>query len=1463
MPETTKKPIKIVPNTIKTIPKIKPSTIIPKKTLEDQLEEIYDEINIDIDDLPDELLEVYEELEGTYKEKSIQKNWKLWLSMFTPFILPAFIKGVSGQVTLPYDARQSVQSNAPEPKVVVDYAKKYFEEHGLELVKTLSQTDCERLKVQLKDNWGKGPDAFKKSFQEDYANTKARLDAIYRTEYVTAQNEGILARSRDAGHKMKQWNAALDERTCPVCGDQLHGTIIPIEEEFSAVVEHKNGSEEISVNGPPAHPNCRCVLTTLNEEDYDEIKEDSAYLEDVFETIKLNYKCKAGTVDDSNKCEPIDSKNNHIESYSKILESKVPKKFGDQVYLVRMGSEKENNTNIAGNVFVGNNINILIKKALESSKESGNLIIGRCSKDAFEDDELDKISKNDFSVTSRYLGQSFSPVDVVIDTGTSDTIYKRSKDELEKEKNLFDTHELQLNKIEQNTALSNYRNFGYQSINNILRKNYVIEGENKKSALDPTPVYSKEYIDKALKDASLISDAMEPSKENKTLSRVDGAAITATLFPVAGITEELTNYFKKTYEKSSKYPKAEDILFDNIKPPSEKTWNNYLTTKLKGLEFKDPAFLSTSKSESGIKEDLLNSSNELSPYGIPSLLKIEVPKGTRLADMQERLGIGEGRYKTEKEVLLDKNTIFKIKSVKLEPHDNGIIARIMVRAIQKLPEPIKENSTSNNILVYFENSPIKSMDIAYLYDVVEYIKLNYKCPKGTVDDSNKCDIEKPIVNIPIPNKFKDIDNVKSDKIRGESSEFLNQLVQSNEYLVNSLKSYTNIGHLEVNKYLGNRISGNIPKETEKIIIGLDSIFNLQKEQNFLTSSSITTYRGVSDIEIENLLGLNQKHIYDIEPGKIITDPKFVSTTLNKEQALQFGRDRYGGSIITILIPKNSEALHTESVSGSEDELLINRNQSYKFLGVNKNIDNSGLDSNKPVHEFIFELVNANQKQNSSYLADAFETIKLNYNCPDSEKNGTGPGSCGGNKPSDSLENFKLGDKPTKSREQEPVVKKVKDILFGNSSNIQITKVHRDVPGLSWLEEDRAYAKERSVKTGKPITGTVTASFEGRLPIEMVKDLPGENNEHTNKDILTDFKAEPIFESIKNEGVKEPITIFVNHEGKAYISEGNHRTHIAAATGQKDIPVEVRYFSGGEFIKGTWNLRNFEKETPEKYIEFEKTINNESRKQDSAYLSDVTDFIKLNYKCPKGTIDDTNACGLEGHKENNEEFIGFKSDHDFSSPQDIEANKRIQASLDRAAEPLKKFSKEDRHVLTMYSGGRFHQINEYLNGSMKDMENSNDVFDKANVKESKQLIEKLDKLFTNSDLSEPLVTYRGISNKTLSKYPELVNALDTPGSEIEFPCFSSTSALPFMANNFTTDENRRMGRLLELQLPSGTKALFIAEESVLPNEFEILVNRGTKFKVVETRYTDIIPPNNGSYKDRSAKHVKITTIKAIV
>lgn len=45
-----------------------------------------------------------------------------------------------------------------------------------------------------------------------------------------------------------------------------------------------------------------------------------------------------------------------------------------------------------------------------------------------------------------------------------------------------------------------------------------------------------------------------------------------------------------------------------------------------------------------------------------------------------------------------------------------------------------------------------------------------------------------------------------------------------------------------------------------------------------------------------------------------------------------------------------------------------------------------------------------QKQDSSYLEDVTNFIKLNYNCPDSEKVGSGPGSCGGNKPDNNKNN---------------------------------------------------------------------------------------------------------------------------------------------------------------------------------------------------------------------------------------------------------------------------------------------------------------------------------------------------------------------------------------------------------------------------------------------------------------------------
>jgi len=307
------KKVVISNNKIKTLPKIPINQIISSKSFKDRLDSIVNEIEVDISDIPEELLDDYYDMEDEIKPKLIKKNWLLWSSIFIPFVLPSYIKGMSGTVELPPDAKQSVLVPAPAPKQVTDYAKQYFTNHGLELVKTLTQTDCERLKIQMLNNWGMGEDKFASSFKEDYANSKSRLETIYRTEKVKAENEGIMARAKNANHTKVIWNCALDERSCEICSS-LQGQVTNIGEVF----------EGTNVTSPPIHPSCRCVLTSLTEEDYDElpdeyIRQDASYLNDVASFIKQNRKCKVGTYDDSNACsQKLNSLLNDVASFMKL-----------------------------------------------------------------------------------------------------------------------------------------------------------------------------------------------------------------------------------------------------------------------------------------------------------------------------------------------------------------------------------------------------------------------------------------------------------------------------------------------------------------------------------------------------------------------------------------------------------------------------------------------------------------------------------------------------------------------------------------------------------------------------------------------------------------------------------------------------------------------------------------------------------------------------------------------------------------------------------------------------------------------------------------------------------------------------------------------------------------------------------------------------------------------------------------
>lgn len=132
----------------------------------------------------------------------------------------------------------------------------------------------------------------------------------------------------------------------------------------------------------------------------------------------------------------------------------------------------------------------------------------------------------------------------------------------------------------------------------------------------------------------------------------------------------------------------------------------------------------------------------------------------------------------------------------------------------------------------------------------------------------------------------------------------------------------------------------------------------------------------------------------------------------------------------------------------------------------------------------------------------------------------------------------------------------------------------DVPNDDWLKSKISYAKERGRNSfGVPYMGSTTGYLREpiRLPVNLLKHLPGMRGEQTNIR-HDDLKA--IMKIMSNTG-KLPLTdsgkeyapfVVVAHNGEAWVSEGNHRIMAADKLGWDTLPVELKYFDGGERVK---------------------------------------------------------------------------------------------------------------------------------------------------------------------------------------------------------------------------------------------------------------------------------------------------------
>lgn len=142
------------------------------------------------------------------------------------------------------------------------------------------------------------------------------------------------------------------------------------------------------------------------------------------------------------------------------------------------------------------------------------------------------------------------------------------------------------------------------------------------------------------------------------------------------------------------------------------------------------------------------------------------------------------------------------------------------------------------------------------------------------------------------------------------------------------------------------------------------------------------------------------------------------------------------------------------------------------------------------------------------------------------------------------------------------------------------KLKLDNPGGDWLRRQQKNAEEKMANgpgesaSSRGITGSTTGYFNKypKLPTHVLKHVVGAMGEENFRDHSS--KLERLEKTIghpsKFNSKEHPILIGVNHKGHPHIIEGNHRVAYANKHGISHVHSEVKYFNGGEAVKGNFH-----------------------------------------------------------------------------------------------------------------------------------------------------------------------------------------------------------------------------------------------------------------------------------------------------
>jgi SPP1 gp7 family putative phage head morphogenesis protein len=179
--------------------------------------------------------------------------------------LVALLRGKGGlrAAAKPVDIRMQFDATSP-------HAVAWIQEHAAETVdgitKATRQAIADSVERALTEQFS--IDDLIKEISDDIGDAD-RAEVIARTETMRASNQGLLESWDQAtdkglltGSELKVWIVTPDDRLCPICE--------PLDEEKRELDDTFNVDGD-EIDGPPAHPRCRCTLglvsgTTGSEE---------------------------------------------------------------------------------------------------------------------------------------------------------------------------------------------------------------------------------------------------------------------------------------------------------------------------------------------------------------------------------------------------------------------------------------------------------------------------------------------------------------------------------------------------------------------------------------------------------------------------------------------------------------------------------------------------------------------------------------------------------------------------------------------------------------------------------------------------------------------------------------------------------------------------------------------------------------------------------------------------------------------------------------------------------------------------------------------------------------------------------------------------------------------------------------------------------------------------------------------